>query len=137
MTELKTKPGGDVAAFLASIKEGSKQKECMTLFKLMKEVTKEEPVLWGGRIVGFGTYSYKGKSGRSGNWFMTGFSPGKQNLTIYIIAGFGNYAELMKKLGKFKTGVSCLYINNLADIDIKILKQLITLGYKEMKKTNN
>lgn len=133
MAELKTKPGGDVVAFLASITDGAKKKDCMELFTLMKEVTKEEPVLWGGSMVGFGTYEYKGKSGRSGTWFITGFSPRKQNLTVYIMPGFGRYDELMKKLGKHTTGVSCLYMNNLADVNIKVLKELVTLSYQYMK----
>ena len=133
MSELKTKPGGDVLTFLNTIKEEEKQKDCIALLQLMKQVTKEEPVLWGGRIVGFGTYEYKGKSGRSGTWFITGFSANKQNLTIYIIAGFEKYAALMKQLGKHKTGVSCLYIANLKSIDQNVLKELITASYNSIK----
>jgi hypothetical protein len=133
MAELKTKPGGDVTAFLASVTDEIKKKDCLELLKLMKQVTKEEPVLWGGSMVGFGTYEYKGKSGRSGTWFITGFSPRKQNLTVYIMPGFSRYDELMKKLGKHTTGVSCLYMNNLDDVDIKVLKELVTLSYKYMK----
>ena len=133
MAELKTKPGGDVLAFLESIKEEEKKNDCMTLFKMMKQVTKEEPVLWGGRIVGFGTYGYKGKSGRSGTWFMNGFSANKQNITIYIIAGFEKYETLMKQLGRHTTGVSCLYIKSLKDVNEKVLKELVTSSYKHMK----
>jgi Domain of unknown function (DU1801) len=133
MAELKTKPGGDVTAFLTSVTDEIKKKDCLELLKLMKQVTKEEPVLWGGSMVGFGTYEYKGKSGRSGTWFITGFSPRKQNLTVYIMPGFSRYDELMKKLGKHTTGVSCLYMNNLDDVDIKVLKELVTLSYKYMK----
>lgn len=133
MAELKTKTGGDVIGFLESIADEKKKNDCLALFKLMKEVTKEEPILWGGRIVGFGTYEYKGKSGRSGTWFITGFSPGKANLTVYIMQGFSKYDELMKKLGKYKTGVSCLYMNHLSDVDVKVLKELVTLSYKYMK----
>ncbi len=133
MAELKTKPGGDVAAFLASVTDDVKKKDCDVLLKLMKQVTKEEPILWGGSIIGFGTYEYKGKSGRSGTWFITGFSPRKQNLTVYIMPGFGKYDELMKKLGKHKTGVSCLYMHSLADTDITVLKELVTLSYNYMK----
>jgi Domain of unknown function (DU1801) len=133
MAELKTKPGGDVTAFLESITDERKKNDCLALFKLMKQITKEEPILWGGRIVGFGTYEYKGKSGRSGTWFITGFAPGKANLTVYIMPGFSKYEELMKKLGKYKTGVSCLYMNSLNDIDSQVLKELITLSYQYMK----
>lgn len=133
MAELKTKPGGDVTAFLASVTDEEKKKDCLELFKLMKQITKEDPVLWGGSIVGFGTYEYKGKSGKSGTWFITGFSPRKANLTIYIMPGFARYNELMQKLGKYKTGVSCLYMNSLKDVDVKLLKELITLSYNYMK----
>jgi Domain of unknown function (DU1801) len=134
MAELKTKPGGDVMAFLESIKEEEKKKDCMALLKLMKQITKEEPTLWGGRIVGFGKYHYKSeRSKQEGDWFVTGFSSNKQNLTVYIIAGFEKYEALMKKLGKHKTGVSCLYINKLSDVDEKVLKELITSSYQYMK----
>lgn len=136
MAELKTKPGGDVMAFLESIKDDEKKNDCMALLKLMKQITKQEPILWGGRIVGFGTYEYKGKSGRSGTWFMTGFSSNKQNLTVYIIAGFSQFGDLLKKLGKHKTSVSCLYINKLSDVDLKILKEIVTVGYNKMKAAN-
>lgn len=135
MAELKTKPGGDVMAFLESIKEEEKKKDCITLLKLMKQVTKEEPVLWGGRIVGFGTFEYKGKSGRGGNWFITGFSANKQSLTVYIMPSVNHYKELVKKLGRSKNGVSCLYISNLAGVDLKILKELISTSYQNMKKS--
>lgn len=133
MAELKTKPGGDVTFFLESIEDEKKKNDCLILFKLMKEVAKEDPILWGGRIVGFGTYEYKGKSGRSGTWFINGFAPGKVNLTVYIISGFNKYDDLMKKLGKYKTGVSCLYLKSLADVDVKVLRELVTLSYNYMK----
>lgn len=133
MSELKTKPGGDVMAFLESIQEEERKQDGMALLKLMKQVTNEEPVLWGGRIVGFGSYQYKGKSGRSGTWFITGFSAGKQNLTVYIIPGFEKYKALMNDLGKHKTGVSCLYLNSLKDIDVKVLTELVRLSYQYMK----
>jgi Domain of unknown function (DU1801) len=133
MAELKTKPGGDVLAFLETIQEEDKKKDCITLLKLMKQLTKEEAILWGGRIVGFGTYEYKGKSGRGGTWFITGFSANKQTLTVYIIAGFEKYTALMKQLGKHKTGVSCLYLNKLSDVDDKVLKELISSSYQYMK----
>lgn len=91
-------------------------------------------MMWGGSIVGFGKYIYKSPStSRTGEWFMTGFSPRKTNLTVYIIPGFTRYDELMKKLGKYKTGSSCLYMNKLEDVDIKVLKELITHSYKYMK----
>lgn len=137
MVELNTKPGGDVMVFIESLKDETRRSECITLLNMMKQITKEEPVLWGGRIVGFGTYTYTGKNGKSGNWFMTGFSAGKQNITVYIIAGLANYAAILNKLGKYKTGVSCLYLNSLRDVDIKVVKELVTLAYKEMKEKEN
>ena len=106
----------------------------MTLLAMMKKITKQEPRMWGSSIVGFGSFHYKSeRSKQEGDWFMTGFSPRKQNLTVYIIPGFAKYETLMKKLGKFKTSVSCLYINKLADVDSKVLIELITVAFKDMK----
>jgi hypothetical protein len=101
----------------------------------MKQVTKSEPKMWGSSIVGFGTYHYKYESGREGDWFITGFSPRKQNLTLYIMGGFARYDELMKQLGKHKTGKSCLYIKYLADVDLPTLKKLIQESVSHMRKT--
>ena len=135
MAELKTKLNdANVVSFLQSVKDEKRKLECMTVLALMKKITKVEPAMWGDSIVGFGSYHYKSDSGREGDWFITGFSPRKQNLTIYIIAGFNQYPELMKNLGKFKTGSSCLYINKLADIDMKVLEELIGQSYQYMKK---
>ena len=134
MAELKTKPNKvSVEKFLKSIKDEQKRKDSFQVLEMMKKITKEEPVMWGPSIVGFGKYHYKYASGREGDWFLTGFSPRKQNLTIYIMSGFKRYNELMKKLGKHKTGSSCLYINKLEDIDMKVLKELITESVKYMK----
>ncbi len=101
----------------------------------MKEITGEEPTLWGDSIVGFGRYHYTYESGREGDWFLTGFSPRKQNLTLYIMAGFDDYDDLMNKLGKYKTGKSCLYVKKLQDIDLPILKQLIKQSVVHTSKT--
>lgn len=103
--------------------------------KLMGEITGEKPKMWGTAIVGFGNYHYKYASGREGDFLITGFSPRKQALTLYIMAGFSSYDSLMKKLGKYKTGKSCLYIKKLEDIDMKVLKQLISRSVKYMHKT--
>ena len=92
---------------------------------MMKKITGKKPKLWDSNIVGFGSYHYKYASGREGDWFLTGFSPRKQALTLYIMPGFGDYGPLMKKLGKYKTGKSCLYIKKLEDVDQKTLKELI------------
>lgn len=140
LVELKTKQNtGDINAFLLSVTDEQKRKDSLALLKMMKAVTKTEPMMWGGSIVGFGKYIFTSpKTGRSGEWFMTGFSPRKQNLTVYFMIGFSNYGELMKKLGKFKiSGGSCLYINKLADVDMKVLKELISTAYKRMKEMAN
>ena len=110
MAEQKTKPTKvDVEKFLNSIKDEKKIEDSYKILNLMKQITKEEPTMWGPSIVGFGSYHYKYESGREGNMCLTGFSPRKQSLTLYILPGFERYKKLMKKLGKYKTGVSCLY----------------------------
>lgn len=135
MAELKTKPTrAKLAAFLKSLDDNQRRRDAREIAKLMKEITGKRPRLWGTSIVGFGTYHYKYKSGREGDWPMTGFSPRKQNLAIYIMPGFSRYAALMKKLGKYKTGKSCLYLKRLDDVDLKVLRQLITRSVADMKK---
>ena len=138
MAELKTKLNdASVEKFLNSVPDEMKRNDCFTILRLMKKITKSEPKMWGSSIVGFGTYHYKYESGREGDWFLTGFSPRKQNLTLYIMSGFNKYDKLMKKLGKYKTGKSCLYINSLEDVDKKVLKDLITESFKYMSKRYN
>jgi len=135
MAELKTKlNNASVEKFLQSVSDEQKRKDCFTILDLMKKVTKADPKMWGTSIVGFGKYHYKSESGREGDWFLTGFSPRKQNLTLYILSGFSKYDELMKKLGKYKTGGSCLYIKSLEDVDKKVLRELITESFKYMTK---
>jgi hypothetical protein len=139
LAELKTKQhSGDVIAFLSSFDE-QKRTDSLALLKLFKSVTKAEAKMWGSSIIGFGKYIYTSpKTGRSGEWFMSGFSPRKQNLTIYFMTGFSKYDELMKKLGKYKiSGGSCLYINKLADVDMKVLKELVTASWKYMKEKHS
>lgn len=135
MAELKTKENeGDVVAFLNGVADDRKRQDSFAVLALMQEVTQMEPKMWGASIVGFGQYHYKYESGREGDWFLTGFSPRKQNLTLYIMAGFDGYDELMAKLGKHKTGKSCLYINKLADVDTAVLRELVTQSVAHMKK---
>lgn len=135
MAENKTKQTkASVEKFIDSVKNKSIRKDCLTLIKLMKDVTQEEPKMWGKSMVGFGNYHYKYASGREGDFFLTGFSPRKQNLTIYIMSGFKNYEALMKKLGNYKTSVSCLYVKSLDDIDINNLKKLVAESVRFMKK---
>ncbi len=134
--ELKTKPTkATVEGFLNTVADEAKRADCFAVMKLMEQITKEKAKMWGPSIVGFGNYHYKYESGREGDFFITGFSPRAQNLTLYIMAGFTRYDELMKKLGKYKTGKSCLYVKRLEDIDLKILKELISESVKYMKKT--
>lgn len=134
MAELKTKPTeGDVNKFIESI-EPEKREDCKKLLKLIGKITNEKPIMWGTSIVGFGTYHFKYKSGREGDWFLSGFSPRKQNLTIYMMAGYEDTDELLTKLGKHKTSVGCLYVKKLADVDIKILEKLIRKSIEMLKK---
>ena len=134
MADLKTKPNkASVEKFLNSVKDEKKRTDSFKILEMMKKITKEEPIMWGPSIIGFGSYHYKYASGREGDFFVTGFSPRKQNLTLYIMSGFKRSPELMKKLGKYKSGSSCLYINKLEDVDLKVLKTLIAESVKYMK----
>jgi len=126
MAELKTKPTDEkVEYFLNSIVDEKKRTDSFKILQMMREVTGEEPVMWGPSIVGFGKYHYKYASGREGDWMKIGFSPRKQNLTLYIMDGFDGYSSFMSKLGKFKTGKSCLYIKKIEDIDTGVLSELM------------
>jgi hypothetical protein len=134
MAELKTKVNeASVNKFLNSVADKQKREDSYVILELMKKITKCEPKMWGSSIVGFGSYHYKYESGREGDICLIGFSPRKQNLTLYIMSGFSKYANLMKKLGKYKTGKACLYINKLDDIDMKVLKELINESVKTLK----
>lgn len=134
MAEPKTKKNNaSVTAFLNKVKDKQRREDCFEVLSLMKEITKEEPRMWGSSIVGFGTYHYIYSSGREGDWPITGFSPRAQNLTLYIMPGFDHYDDLMEKLGKHKTGKSCLYISKLENIDRSVLKQLIKTSVHYMK----
>ena len=137
MAELKTKPNDQsVEAFLNSVADDKKRQDCFTILELMREVTQTEPKMWGDSIVGFGRYHFKYASGREGDWFLTGFSPRKQNLTLYIMAGFDQYDLLLEKLGKFKTGKACLYIKRIEDIDLPTLKQLVKQSVEHVARSN-
>ncbi|MCA9938991.1 MAG: DUF1801 domain-containing protein [Anaerolineales bacterium] len=137
MAELKTqKNDQSVDAFLQTVADERKRQDCYDLLALMQEVTGAEPVMWGSSIIGFGSYHYKYASGREGEWFLTGFAPRKQNLTLYIMAGFDQYGELMSKLGKHSTGKSCLYIKRLADVDQDVLRRLVALSAEHVARTN-
>jgi hypothetical protein len=137
MAELKTKPTDQsVEEFLNSIPDEKRRQECRAVAQLMQAATGAEPKLWGSSMVGFGSYHYKYASGHEGDAFLTGFSPRKQNLTLYIMAGFEEYDELLQKLGKYKTGKSCLYIKKIEDVDLAALEMLIKRSVEHMVKTN-
>jgi hypothetical protein len=133
MAKLKTqKTNASVTAFLKSIADDDRRKDCQTLVRIMKRAVGAEPKMWGTSIVGFGHYHYKYASGRENDWFLAGFSPRKQDLTLYIMAGFDHYDALMARLGKHKTGKSCLYLKRLADVDVAVLEDLISASVKHM-----
>ena len=130
MSENKTqKTNASVTDFLNSIPDERKRQDGFTLLALMSEITGLEPKMWGPSMIGFGDVHYKYESGREGDMFKVGFSPRKQNLTIYITDGFANYQELLAKLGKHKTSVSCLYVNKLADIDLTVLREMVSRSF--------
>lgn len=133
-SEPKTKLNdASVDDFLNKVEDEKKRADCFKIAEIMSSITKSEPKMWGGSIVGFGSYHYKYASGREGDWPIAGFSPRKQNLTLYIMAGFKRYGELMEKLGKYKTGKSCLYIKKLEDVDQAVLEELISESVTWMK----
>jgi len=126
MSDLKTKRNdANVDAFISTVENETRRHDFYQILEIMKTVTKKSPEMWGGNIVGFGTYYYQYESGQEGNWFTTGFSPRKQNLTLYIMPGFSQLEDLLAKLGKHKLGKSCLYINELSDVNLKVLEQII------------
>ncbi|MEO6212838.1 MAG: DUF1801 domain-containing protein [Vicinamibacterales bacterium] len=126
MAELKTKANkASVSGFLKTLPP-ERRKDAEAIMSLMKSATREDPAMWGTAIVGFGRLHYKYASGREGDWFKAGFSPRKDSFTLYLCGGFAPHADLMEKLGKHKTGVGCLYVKKLEDVDVKVLKQLIT-----------
>jgi len=127
LAEIKTKPtSASVEDFINTIKDEQKRKDSFVLLEMMKKATGEEPVLWGSSVIGFGSKRYKSPtSGREVDWLRIGFSPRKANLSLYISVGIKEHDAALKKLGKHKTGVGCLYINKLEDIDIKVLKGMI------------
>lgn len=134
----KTQPtDANVLDFLNAVEHKQRREDSLKVLEMMTEITGEKPIMWGDSIVGFGNYRYQYASGREGDWFHTGFSPRKQNLTLYIMDGFKKRPELLEKLGKFKTSVACLYINKLADVDEKILRQVIKESAEYVKKNQS
>ena len=134
MAEAKTKPSkASVKEFLNQVPEKERRDDCFVVAKMMEEITGEKPKMWGLSIVGFGSYHYKYASGREGDWPVTGFSPRKNDLTLYIMMGFEKNTELMEKLGKHKTGKSCLYIKRLSEVHLPTLKKLIKTSVKDLQ----
>ncbi len=135
MAENKTKATkASVTEFMNSIEDPQKRADSRKVAAMMRRVTGKRAKMWGSNIVGYGTYHYKYASGREGDFMVAGFSPRKQALAVYIMAGFGHFDALMAKLGKYKTGKSCLYIKRLSDVDEKVLEKLIAGSVKYMRR---
>jgi hypothetical protein len=134
MAENKTKKTGeDPLAFIAGIEDPTRRKDCMTIMNLLQDATGSKPEMLGPGIIGFGEYKYK--SGKNVNdWFLTGFASRKTALTIYLMSGYAPYGDLMKKLGPHKTGVGCLYIKKLDDVDVNVLRDLVTRSIADFRK---
>ena len=133
MSELKTKPNNaDVDTFISNIEHPTRKADAKVLLELFSKVTKQAPIMWGDSIIGFGNYSYRNSQGEY-NWLMTGFSPRKSNLTLYIMQGFSTYSDELLTLGKIKHAKSCLYINKLSDIDLNALEQFLIKVVADMR----
>jgi hypothetical protein len=139
MTELKTQEtNASVADFINTVSGEAKRTDSLALLDMFTKITGEQPKMWGTSIIGFGKYHYKSAhSKQEGDWMLTGFSPRKQNLTLYLMLGYGNYGDLLQKLGKHKMGKGCLYINKLDDVDLAVLKKLIATSFALMKKKSS
>ena len=137
MAQLKTsQTDASVDTFLDAIKDDQVREDCRELAGIMEKATNAKPRMWGPNIVGFGSYSYKYASGREGDWMLTGFSPRKQNISIYVTAGLERYDELMAGLGTHSCGKSCLYIKRLSDVHLPTLKKLIAASVKHMARSD-
>ena len=137
MAELKTRQNdADVDAYLDAVENPPRRADARRLLTLMRDVTGDPPKMWGTSIVGFGSYHYRYASGREGDWPMVGFAPRKQNLVLYIMPGFDGYGALLNRLGKYRTGRSCLYVNKLDDVDLQVLEELVRAAVAEMGRRN-
>jgi len=134
MAENKTQPTtASVLDYINAIAHPKRKEDALKLYEIFIQIMPEPAIMWGDSLIGYGSYHYKYESGREGDFFLTGFAPRKQNLSVYIMPGFKKYAELLSRLGKYKTGASCLYINKLDDIDLKVLRTLITQSVDYMR----
>ena len=130
----KTQPTcKDVSAYLESVPHEGRREDAYLLLDMMTRVTAEPAVLWGPTIIGFGRYHYVYDSGREGDHFLTGFAPRKANMVVYIVPGFEPYAELLKQLGPYKTGRSCLYLGRLSNVDVHVLEDIVAQSVALMK----
>jgi nucleoid DNA-binding protein len=137
MSEAKTRPTEQsVDEFLDAIPDERRRQDCRAVAALMSEVTGAAPQMWGASIVGFGSYHYRYASGREGDWMLTGFSPRKDSLTVYLSYGLEQQADLLERLGKHKIGKACLYIKRLEDIDPGVLRELVARSVEETKRAN-
>ncbi len=135
MAELKTQRNdASVEAFLETVDDKKKRDDAFALLRLMQEIAGTEPAMWGETIVGFGSVPLKYASGRTLDWFPVGFSPRKQNLTLYLLTGFEGHEDLLARLGKHSLGKSCLYVKKLADIDLDVLRALVKRALDEAAK---
>lgn len=135
MAENKNQPTtNSVIEYLDSVDHDKRRADAFKLLELFNRIMPEPAVMWGDSLVGYGSYHYKYDSGREGDFFLTGFAPRKQSLSVYIMPGFKPFQDLVNKLGKVKTSVSCLYINKLEDIDLAVLKELIKESVVMMRK---
>lgn len=133
MADTKTQPTEQTPrAFLDSVTPERRREDSLRLLELFERVTGFDPVMWGPSIIGFGRYEYRYESGRTGEFLATGFSPRKANLSVYIMPGYADFSPILARLGKHKTGKSCLYINRLADIDESVLEALIRAGLADL-----
>ena len=133
-TPLKTRRNsGSVKEFLDKVPDERRRKDARTVSDMLETITGETPAMWGASMVGFGSYHYKYESGQEGDWPLVGFSPRKDSLTLYLMPGVQNYRELLERLGKYKTGVSCLYIKSLDDVHLPTLRTLVRQSVKQMK----
>jgi len=134
MAELKTqKNDASIEDFLQNVEHQTRRENSFEILELMRDITGEQGSMWGNSIVGFGDFSYTNSTRKEYKWFKTGFSPRKQSLTIYIMDGFEGYEDILSRLGKHKTGKSCMYINKLADVDREVLQELIIASVKHME----
>ncbi|MBY0541767.1 MAG: DUF1801 domain-containing protein [Sphingobacteriaceae bacterium] len=136
MAELKTKATeNSVQDYLMQITNEVTRKDCQQICNLMEEISKSKGKMWGSAIIGFGDYKYSYSTGRTGDWFMMGFSPRKANISLYIMGCDGNVKEeILSRLGKHKGGKGCVYIKTLADINIEVLKEMCEISYQNLKK---